>query len=369
MPAKFTPLDPESLRQFIDTHRIPHRQTSVSYIFTCPRCGKRDKLYMRKHAAAGHSGRRISTGRFICFSEECALASFAGRPEYALAGLSGLLVPEVQAALYGACGAPGARLQLPWKDDGEDDAEDAEPELNELFFPLDYVDLDHPHAVKGVEYLARRGVPAAVAKMYGVMYSPVERRVIFPVRVDGVLVGWQGRLIVPNEHTDPDTGVKTSVPKIASSRNIPPVWMFQDRLVGLEHAVLCEGPFDAIKAHACGGNVACMGISRSTTPNQVKILHDAGVRRVYLALDPDAALTTERLVNDLSDMECFRLDVPKDRDLGGMSFREVFELFRGAKRASRAQVFVYLKPTPPACRAGATRPARAGVLELSSRRA
>lgn len=302
---------------------------------------------MRKRPCRGPSGKWLPAGRFICFSEECVLASFAGAPEYALAALTGTPLPEIQAVLYGFSAGPGARLEVPslvGLDPDPDEEVVEELAFPELGWPLDYVELDHPHAAKGVAYLRGRGVPEAVARMYGVMYSPIERRVVFPVQVGRRLLGWQGRLIVPHEGVDPETGAAWSTEKIKSSDNIPPVWMFQDRLSGLEHAVLCEGPVDAIKAHACGGNIACMGISRSTSPAQVRLLRDAGVRRIYLALDPDAALTTQRLVEDLSDMECYQMDVPTNKDLGAMTFRQVYDLWRAARPVSRANVFVYLKP-------------------------
>ncbi len=134
--------------------------------------------------------------------------------------------------------------------------------------------------------------------------------------------------------------------------------MFANRLVGSKHVVVCEGPIDAIKADWCGGNVATMG--KAVGLGQVKTLRDpdrlnrqqvgaicgAGIQKVYLALDDDAARETERLVRQFSDLEVYQMIPPAPyHDLGEMDYPEVLELFRGAKRVNPGNVFISL-PKP-----------------------
>jgi hypothetical protein len=143
-----------------------------------------------------------------------------------------------------------------------------------------------------------------------------------------------------------------------SSKDVPTahVVMFANNLVGSEHAVVCEGPIDAIKADACGGNVATMG--KAIGPGQIRTLRDpsrltreqvsaiwgSGIKRIYLALDPDAAKETSRLVREFSDMETYVMVPPKPyHDLGEMSFQEVHDLFRAAKPVGAGKLFISLR--------------------------
>jgi hypothetical protein len=169
--------------------------------------------------------------------------------------------------------------------------------------------------------------------------------VYFPVGANGNLFGWQGRLIIPHEY-EIDGEIKR-VPKILSSENIKREHrlMFADRLRGSEHAVVTEGPFDAIKAHYCGGNVSTMG--KAISPGQIELLRCCGVKKIYLALDPDAAEETQRLVHELGgDVELYEM-VPEGMgkvDIGALRFDEAYELFLNAPRIEPGRVFVFVDP-------------------------
>lgn len=318
--------DKTVLKAFIDQSGLSYHQNSVSFIFTCPRCSKPKKLYIRK-----------SNGQFCCF--RCKETdNFKGRAEYALSELTGTPVADVCRFLYG---------EIPLRNDpifeariadffGDDDEID-EDAFEVIKWPYDFYPIDDPfYSRRGREYLESRGIPVRIARQYDIRYSPELCRVYFPIGANGNLYGYQGRLIVPHEWEDEETGELKSVPKILSSKDVQRdrLLMFSDRLKGSEHAVLCEGPIDAIKAHYCRGNVATMG--KEIGDRQIKLLLDSGVKRVYVALDPDATEAIERLITNLSaDVELYEM-VPQKLgrkvDLGGMSFEEVYELFLGAKR-------------------------------------
>jgi hypothetical protein len=322
--------DEQRLLAFLEQEglRGPVGRTHKSLVFDCPQCSKPCKVYVRHW-----------DGRFVCWS--CGEKNtFRGAPEWFLAYASGKPVAQVREYLYGSgVGAMAASLHLPWGDE-EEDEELAMPIVQ---WPHHCVPLDDRKAARGVAYLEGRGVPASVAAEYGVHYSPVERRVFFPVRAAGFLVGWQARLVIPNEWVDED-GNTRSAPKILSSQDIPRdrVLMFQERLVRGGHAVLTEGPVDAIKCHLVGGNVCSMG--KTVSRGQVDVLREAEVGRVYLGLDPDAAYETGRLVRDLSgEVEVYLLPPPEGRkDLGEASMEEVARSFASAEKVAFGRIFAYI---------------------------
>jgi DNA primase len=180
--------------------------------------------------------------------------------------------------------------------------------------------------------MEKRGIPVEVSAQYDLTYWASKQRVIFPIYLDGLVYGYQARTIVNAE------------PKILGSKGLKRdrLVMFSQRLTG-DHAVVCEGPIDALKAHLCGGNVATMG--KAVSSKQIELLRSKGVRKLYLALDPDAADETAKLVRDnWQDFEVYQMEVPHPyKDFGEMSFGEVRDCFDAAKRANPAKLFLYLK--------------------------
>lgn len=288
----------------------PRAQTSQSYIFSCPRCSKL-KLYVRKR-----------DGRFVCwYCRE--RDNFQGRPEFALAALLGVGVEQARKALYEEDAPMAAYLDIgpPFVPEPE-----AEAEIPVLVWPYHCVPLDNPMAARGRAYVEGRGVPLEVAMQYGIRYSSQERRVYFPVRMGGFLVGWQGRSIVP--------GAKL---KVLSTPGLPRdhTLLFEERLKlqGVEHVVLTEGPFDGLKAHEVGGNVAAMG--KVVTDGQLDVVEQHGVKRAFLALDPDAAQENGALIGRLNmrGIETFWVDIPAPyEDLGAMPLQEATAAILGARR-------------------------------------
>jgi DNA primase len=99
---------------------------------------------------------------------------------------------------------------------------------------------------------------------------------------------------------------------------------------------------DAIKADWCGGAVATMGKAVSAT--QLDVIRRAGIKKIYLALDPDAAEEVNRLAYELGDMETRLLLPPKGRkDLGECSFEEVYEAFQQAEPFTAGNLLLSLR--------------------------
>ena len=114
--------------------------------------------------------------------------------------------------------------------------------------------------------------------------------------------------------------------------------MFQDRIT--DHVVLAEGPVDALKAHLCGGNVASLG--KNVSSYQLDLIRQSGVKRLYLALDPDAFNESQAILKKMAyDLEIFAM-VPQSGDLGGMSFEEVYRLYLEAPKLGPNHLFLWL---------------------------
>lgn len=331
-------VDPKALEKLIRESGVSFRQNAASYKFTCPRCNKPEKLWMLK-----------TTGQFVCFY--CAeIDGFKGSPEYALRELLDRPLHELQHELYGTAyldADTGLELNLKdfFGDEESDDIIDVQKEepLLEIGWPVDSIHVSL--SVEAMAYLVKRGIPLQVCNRYNIRYWPAKKRILFPVVMHGKLVGYQGRTILDVTEFLGDDGSVKRIPKILSSDKMPRerTLMFHDNLIGSPHAVLCEGPVDALKADLCGGNVAAMG--KAVTRTQLKLIIDSGVKRLYLALDPDAAKEVKRIAMDMSDkIEVYLLNTPKGRkDLGEATCEEVLEEFKKAMPFNAGKLLLYFK--------------------------
>lgn len=329
-------IDSTSLQEFIENQGVSFKKNSVSFIFDCPRCSKRDKLYIRRR-----------DGRFVCwYCRE--ISRFYGAAEYALSEILRMPIALVRQGIYGNDGLlsndTGIDLQIgDFVGDYVGDDDEVELEVNEVpevAWPLDYYPIDHEMAKEGLKYLLeQRGVPPELAIEYQLRYHPKEHRVVFPIVHNSKLVGWQGRLVRPHTFWDDEKARYVTAQKIMSSRGIPrdKVVMFGDRITS-DYVVVSEGPLDAIHCHLVGGNVATMG--KAVSRGQIDLIRSKGVKKVYLALDPDALLEVSRLLEAFSDLQCYSLFAPKGyKDLGEMPLNAVVELFRNARKINKATFF------------------------------
>lgn len=331
-----TPLkDPSVLADLISEAGVGKpKQNSKSFILTCPRCSKKDKLYIRK-----------KDGRFVCWV--CAERDgFQGAPEYALTELTGRSIPELRNILYGMETTNGNLfLQLDFSDFLDPEEDILLPYQQQVEPHPDFRDLDSPYGGPGLAYLEGRGISLEIAKAYGVVYWPARSRVVFPVVSGGRLLGWQSRTIKPTEEFDEETQQILKIPKALTYEGLDKakVLMFADRLVNSAHAVLAEGPIDGIKAHLVGGNVVTMGKVVSET--QLNLLRCSGIRKLYLALDPDASIEAQKIVRKMygDDIEIYDMRPKPGLDLGAMSFDEVYDLYRAAPRVTPANLFLFLE--------------------------
>jgi len=329
--------DSEALRDLIVKSGVPFKQNGNSYKFTCPKCRKPEKLWMVKR-----------TGQFICFY--CAeTEGFKGRAEFALVELLGLPLSAVREKLYGkmAVLSTDTGIDFGLYDFFDDEEEEFVPEgvnLDPVEWPPDSFEISEPVSHRGALYLASRGIPLSVATHYDIHYWPSHQRVMFPIRADGFLFGYQSRTTLEKTEFTLPNGKVYRIPKIVTSTNLrrDNIVMFQDNLKGSDHAIICEGPVDAIKCHLAGGAIATMG--KNVSKAQLEIIRNSGVKRVYIALDPDATAEIKNLARAFPEQETYLLQpTPGKKDLGECSMEEVRDLFAQAKPFDGTQLLSGLK--------------------------
>lgn len=315
---------PEKLKEVIESNTTDFRKKGGSYVFTCPKCKKKDKLWIRAY-----------DGKFVCWV--CAETDkFRGKCEYALAELFGGSVRGYIEFIYGDTTGTSGDLEVDLVDHfGEEPAEFVMPrKLTGYEWPFTFYSHDQPPFKKGLEYLAKRGITKEIIQKYDIRYSPAENRVIFPFVVDEQLVGWQARICGTHERVDPG-GKVYRIPKALTTLqdSIQSHYvMFGDNLTTSNHCVLAEGPIDALKAELCGGNVAALG--KGVSFSQLKWISDR-VSKLYIALDPDAAPEICRIVQDstMLGMETWLMVPPMGReDFGDCTYEETFEAFLKATK-------------------------------------
>lgn len=324
------------IRALLQEGGVSFKTNSKSFITSCPRCSKKDKLYVRRN-----------DGKFVCwYCRE--IDGFQGQPEYALTELCGLPLREVRKRLYGDESSRPAALFLDLNlQDFEDDGDymDLPSPLKPVAWPLDFLHLDQDAARPGAQYLEQRGIPVAVAREYGIRYHPAKQRVIFPVQHQGKLYGWQERLIANDRpYWNPRQQKLVTPLKVLTSPELQRdrTLMFMDRLEGARHCVLTEGPVDALKAHMCGGNVATMG--KAVARSQLELIRNSGIQSLYLGLDPDAYLEVNRIRKLMTDVVLYDLRPPAPyKDLGEMPMEAVKALFDSAPELCSGDILVYLK--------------------------
>ena len=321
--------DPNAIKKLVQESGLSYRVGPQSFIFTCPRCNKNDKLYIRK-----------TDGVFRCWS--CVDTDrFGGAPEFAFKELLNLTLTEIKKILYGD---KIADLSQDFDISFEQDPDSfSKPEPETVDRPYEHQVLSHKHAKKGLAYLEGRGISLEVAEFYDVQYSTIDRRVIFPVHYDNRLVGWQARTIEPTEFLVEGKIVKTQ--KILSTANFPKdrTVMFESTLLESEHVVLCEGPVDAIKCHLVGGNIATMG--KGVETGQIERMLSVGPtkKRLYINTDPDAINQAEKLAERFGgDIQCFLVELPKGfKDIGEMSLEEAKDAVLSSKPLVYGNIYVY----------------------------
>lgn len=312
---------PERIKEFFDFYNItPKKENARSYIFDCPVCGGKEKLYIEKNL-----------GRGVCFrhkTEDCPTVKTSIAKILSL--ISGIPYEDVKIFLNKAIIVSPEEI-LPTLNDGVINTKKPLPEKLEEVQPKDYPpemilikDSKRQNLLlkDAISYLENRGLDVKNLEKYNIGYSPPWRRVIFNVIHEDKYYGWQARTI--------DKNAKLRM------FNLPGNWksktlMFYNNLFNSEHAILAEGAVSALKFEEVGGFVASMG--KIVSDEQLDLVIKSGVKKIYLALDPDAInemmdLTKRIYQKTLGHLQVFLIKVPKGKeDFGDCSYEECKKCF------------------------------------------
>lgn len=312
----------------------PIKENYRSYIYNCPVCKSKEKLYIDKRS-----------GRAICFRQKdidcptsstalidvvCALteeplesveskyfdilkerkwnnfkSNFSSSED--LESLDGLKIEDNDFNVFKYLDTPKAKPTT--------------PQLDAIQIPHDFYPLHSPEAMLGAEYLATRGLNINALAKYDIRFSPTLNRVIFPVIMDGKWVGWQARTIYKN--------VEPRMLNLAGEWKSKSV-MFYDNVLRSDFVIIAEGAVSALKWEKVGSFVATMGKTVSQT--QLHLILKGHIKEVYLAFDPDAYADADKIAERIRrinpKVKIFWLPVPKGKeDFGDCSYDECVDVF------------------------------------------
>lgn len=294
-------INPDRISQVLKDFAVPYKENGeVFFALPCPSCGKR-KAYLTKKA-----------GVYACWS--CAELGVKGKAAYWLGKLTGQTTAHIQNIIDEPLSAD-EESELILEDE---DIVDPPLEMFKTVWPVGFWPMDALLSKPAVAYLADRGISLDLAMEYGLRYSPAHQRVCFPIETQGVFLGYQGRLIVPEKGVV--NGLQFVSPKYLTSKGVPKerALMFYNRLEGASQAIIAEGPFDAMKLHLAGGNVATIG--KSVSEKQISMISASDV---CIALDTDAPKQIENLAAKLiAAGKTVWVAIPPKKDFGDCSLEE-----------------------------------------------
>jgi hypothetical protein len=209
------------LKSFLD-ERVSYHETKKSYVTKClnPSCGKEDHFYIRK-----------SNGRSICF--RCGTKfSWQGL----VSSLAGVSRDRAYELIFGIGG--GDLIDLPLDLDLFNRSQDSE-EFSDTPIQMGFDFIPVEFSKDGLEYLVKRGLNNPVLIFdYDIRFHHAMNAVVFPVRRNGVVYGWQARNIAPKEN---------ELRLISSAQfNKSHFLLNWDRASKCEKIILVEGPFDCV---------------------------------------------------------------------------------------------------------------------------
>lgn len=297
----------QRIKNSIDRIGVSYEETRKSFVADCPSCGKEGHTYIRKH-----------DGKTICFK--------CGRKWSILFLLAQLLHATEREAyehLYGT-GAGDAILKpldlsllFGKRDDGEVEA--PQP----VTLGIDFLGIEN--SPEAVSYVVSRGVTSPdIITAYDLRYHYMMNAVIFPIKRDGIVYGWQARKIAPK----PDELRLIS----SSGLNKSDFLLNYDRARNSSGIIMTEGPFDCMKVDIYGMGAVC-SFGKQISQSQIKQILESKAERVYVGLDPDAFLEMYDVVDRLgTGKKIYRILPPSGRkDFGECSEQEVLGAIDNAK--------------------------------------
>lgn len=324
----------ERIKELIAEQGVAFKEKSKTIYTQCPSCGRSDKFSILKE-----------NGSCVCYRGTCDFGKRFFEEWLSMTGR--MTIKEAKSMIYNwemHKFDPSTRVELDLHGPQSKKKVNIE-KLTPIIWPeFHMVKITAPESKEGLDYLLGRGITLEIAEKYGIMYTPMYRRVIFPVIMNGLCYGYQGRAI--DKVLD---GLKMRNNEDFKRESLV---MFYDNLKGSDHAIVAEGPFDGIKFDKVGGNVDTMG--KIISDKQLSLILSSGVKKIYWALDDDAANEMNKLLEKVSIPQfklsvpqsckdrCAKMTPPKKADYGECTFDEAAQAFKDAEPIDSSQFILYL---------------------------
>ena len=303
------------IKNFLDRYGYDYTEKGRTIRSACPVCGNEDKFSILR-----------ANGSTICYRASC---SYQKKPFHSWLALVANVTEEIaKKMLYGENFLTSSMDDL-----------DLDPWLGLSVTEENFSAVDYPTAhmctistlfdSEPRHYLHSRGLTDSIIQKYDIKYSSMSRRVYFPIYINSVCKGYQGRAIDKVE----DRNKVRNNEGFSRERLV----MFYDNINPNEHVIMAEGPVDAIKFDMCGGNIATLG--KVVTDKQLDLILKKKPKRIYLALDSDAQKETDELIQKLRAYEVYTVSVPqsaierclsngKKADFGECTYEECYQAFQ-----------------------------------------
>jgi hypothetical protein len=316
------------IRPLLDRLRIDYEEKVKTLHMECPHCGNTEKFSMLQ-----------ANGFSICYRGSC---DYGKRNfTYYISKVAKIHIQSAKDLIY------GSDLLLGSKDDQIDlhflDDEKPLRELKEIAYPANFEYISGLFPSDARSYLENRGVPLELIHYYEMKWNVDKRRVVLPIFMNHKCYGYQGRAI---DQVDKKFRMLNN-----EGFNRESLVMFYDQIEQGGHIIINEGPFDALKFHYCGGNIATLG--KVVTDKQIELIMAKKPKAIYLGLDDDAFEETRILKDKLRGTPIFELAVPrtaidrcklldKKADFGECTFEEANFAFANAIPQRYDQVSIKL---------------------------
>jgi hypothetical protein len=311
------------LQRFLDKHGVTYSSSKRAFVTDClsPSCGKEQHCYIWKNDGAAicfRCGGKWSWRRVVSIIANCHIQDSYSTFFGSGAGDSGV-----------------ERLEVILDDPEEFSLEKGEPEIS---LGPDFVSVHL--SPRGLSYLAKRNAcDPEIIYSYDLRYHAMMDAVVFPIKKNSKIYGWQARRIEPKE------GELRLISHMFSKSKFLLNWDFAKTS---EKVVLVEGPFDCVsvdkRSHGFSG-VASLG--KGVSRDQIKLVVDLPAQDIYLGLDPDAAEEVYEVVKRIGlGKRIYRVLPPNGRkDFGECSHEETIEALYSSRPITGPSDFleVYFK--------------------------
>lgn len=180
-----------------------------------------------------------------------------------------------------------------------------------VFIKLEDLRVDH----QAIKYILSRGITVKDCSNMGGMYCPVDRlygRIVFPIKDEDKIVGWQGRSVYDRTPKYIIFGKKS-----LGMYNMKPLMMYE------KFVIIFEGIFDVLKVPDYGVSI----LGKKLSDVQLRMISTfLQVKTVFIMLDSDANKEELAMCKTLNP---FFKTVPiqlKTGDPGNLSELEILEL-------------------------------------------